>query len=175
MFISNHPRVSCLIGGKWERTKIMDNKLTDIKVTFTAIGAVLSSVLGILYVPVLLMVLCNVMDYITGLIASHYRGEKVSSYIGLRGMIKKVCLWLLVVVGAIMDTLIRYAADTVGIKPPIHFLIACVVAVWIICNELISILENMVDIGVKIPPFLLPLVTLLKEQAEKAGEPKEEV
>lgn len=153
----------------------MDNKLTDIKVTFTAIGAVLSSALGILYVPVLLMVLCNVMDYITGLIASHYRGEKVSSYIGLRGIIKKVCLWLLVVVGAIMDTLIRYAADTVGIKPPIHFLIACVVAVWIICNELISILENMVDIGVKIPPFLLPLVTLLKDQTEKAGEPKEEV
>lgn len=156
------------------KTKIMDNKLTSIKVTFTAIGAVLSSVLGVLYVPVLLMVLCNVMDYITGLIASHYRGEKVSSYVGLKGIIKKVCLWLLVVVGVIIDTLIKYAADTVGIKPPIHFLIACVVAVWIICNELISILENMVDIGVKIPPFLLPLVTLLKEQAEKAGEPKEE-
>jgi toxin secretion/phage lysis holin len=152
----------------------MDNKLTDIKIGLTAVGAFLSSILGILYVPVLLMVLCNIIDYITGLVASVYRGEKVSSYVGLKGIIKKVCLWLLVVVGAIMDTLIRYAADTVGITPPIHFLIACVVAMWIICNELISILENMVDIGVKIPPFLLPLVTLLKEQAEKAGEPKEE-
>lgn len=73
-----------------------------------------------------------------------------------------------------MDTLIKYAADTIGIKPLVHFLIACIVAVWIICNELISILENMVDIGVKIPPFLLPLVKLLKEQAEKAGEPTEQ-
>ena len=152
----------------------MDNKLTSIKVGLTAVGAFLSSILGMLYIPVLLMVLCNVIDYITGLIASVYRGEKVSSYIGLRGIIKKVCLWLLVVVGAIMDTLIKYAADTVGIKPPVHFLIACVVAVWIICNELISILENMVDIGVKIPPFLMPLVKLIKEQTEKAGEPKEE-
>lgn len=151
----------------------MDNKITDIKIGLTAVGAFLSSILGILYVPVLLMVLCNVIDYITGLVAAHYRGEKVSSYVGLRGMVKKVCLWLLVVVGAIMDTLIKYAADTVGITPPIHFLIACVVAVWIICNELISILENMVDIGVNIPPFLLPLVKLLKEQAEKAGEQKE--
>lgn len=152
----------------------MDNELTEIKVGITTIGAILSSVLGILYVPVLLMVLCNVIDYITGLMAAHYRGEKVSSYVGLRGIIKKICLWLLVVVGAIMDTLIRYAADTVGIKPPIHFLIACVVAIWIICNELISILENMCDIGVKIPPFLLPLVQLIKDQAEKAGEPKED-
>ena len=150
----------------------MDNKLTDLKIGLTAVGAFLSSILGILYIPVLLMVLCNVIDYITGLVAAHYRGEKVSSYVGLRGIIKKVCLWLLVVVGAIMDTLIKYAADTVGITPPIHFLIACVVAVWIICNELISILENMVDIGVNIPPFLLPLVKLLKEQAEKAGEKK---
>ena len=152
----------------------MNNELTEIKVGITTIGAILSSVLGILYVPVLLMVLCNVIDYVTGLIAAHYRGEKVSSYVGLRGIIKKICLWLLVVVGAIMDTLIRYAADTVGIKPPIHFLIACVVAIWIICNELISILENMCDIGVKIPPFLLPLVQLIKDQAEKAGEPKED-
>lgn len=153
----------------------MDNKLTEIKMGFTAVGAFLSAILGILYIPVLLMVLCNIIDYITGLIASHYRGEKVSSYIGLRGIIKKVCLWLLVVVGAIMDTLIKYAADMVGIIPPIHFLVACVVCVWIICNELISILENMVDIGVKIPPFLLPLVQLIRDQAEKAGEPKEEV
>ena len=146
----------------------MNNELTDIKIGITSIGAFLASLLGILYVPVLLMVLCNIIDYITGLIAAHYRGEKVSSYVGLRGIIKKVCLWLLVVIGAIMDSLIKYGADTVGINPPIHFLIACVVAVWIICNELISILENMVDIGVKIPPFLLPLVNLIKEQAEKA-------
>lgn len=152
----------------------MDNKLTDIKIGLTALGAFLSSILGILYVPVLLMVLCNIIDYITGMIAAHYRSEKISSYIGLKGIIKKVCLWLLVVVGAIMDSLIKYAADTVGIVPPVHFLIACVVAVWIICNELISILENMVDIGVKIPPFLMPLVKLIKEQTEKAGEPKEE-
>ena len=152
----------------------MKNTLTDTKIGLTMIGAFLSSMLGILYIPVLLMVLCNVIDYITGMIASHYRGEKVSSYVGLRGIIKKVCLWLLVVVGAIMDTLIKYAADTVGIKPPIHFLIACVVAVWIICNELISILENMIDIGVTIPPFLMPLVKMIKEQAEHAGEPTEE-
>ena len=124
----------------------MDNKLTDIKIGLTAVGAFLSSILGVLYVPVLLMVSCNVIDYITGLIAAHYRGEKVSSYVGLRGIIKKVCLWLLVVVGAIMDALIKYAAETVGIKPPIHFLVACIVAVWIICNELISILERSIRI-----------------------------
>ncbi len=66
-----------------------------------------------------------------------------------------------------MYMLIKYSAYTFGIQPPVHFLVACVVAVWIICNELISILENMVDIGVKLPPFLMPIVRMLKDQAEK--------
>jgi phage-related holin len=41
-----------------------------------------------------------------------------------------------------------------------------VVAVWIVCNELISILENMVDIGVDIPAFLMPIVKHIKKTVE---------
>lgn len=39
---------------------------------------------------------------------------------------------------------------------------ACVVAVWIVCNELISILENLIDVGISIPAFLIPLVKNIK-------------
>lgn len=77
-------------------------------------------------------------------------------------------MWLLVVVGAIVDELTKYATQTVGITVPFTFLIACVVAVWLICNELISILENIKDIGVNIPTFLLPLVKNIKSQTESA-------
>ena len=56
--------------------------------------------------------------------------------------------------------------QAVGIEVHFNFLIACVVAVWIICNELISILENIKDIGVNIPKFLLPLVKNIKSQTE---------
>lgn len=34
---------------------------------------------------------------------------------------------------------------------PFTFLVACIVAIWIICNEIISILENIKDMGVTIP------------------------
>lgn len=66
-----------------------------------AVGATLSSLLGVLYVPVILMVLCNVIDYITAILAAIYNGEKVSSARGIQGIIKKVSMWLLVVVGVI--------------------------------------------------------------------------
>lgn len=43
---------------------------------------------------------------------------------------------------------------------------ACVVAVWIVCNELISILENLIDVGISIPAFLIPLVKNIKSYTE---------
>ena len=80
------------------------------------------------------------------------------------GIWKKVCMWLLVAVGAIIDELILYASGTIGITLPGSFLVACVVACWIICNEILSILENLKDIGIAMPPFLEPLVKNIKSQ-----------
>lgn len=138
-----------------------------VKAFITAAGSLLSSILGILYIPVLLMVACNIIDYVTGLLAVPSRKNGgISSYRSMRGIKKKVTMWLLVVVGAIIDQLLIYASETLGFALPFTFLIACIVAIWIICNELISILENMVDIGVNIPAFLLPLVKHIRTQVD---------
>lgn len=144
--------------------------LERFKLSFTVITAFLSSLLGILYIPVMLMVLCNVIDYITGIIASIKRKDGLQSQVMLWGVVKKVCMWLLVVVGAIVDMLLKHSALQAGFSPPIQWVVASIVTMWIICTELISILENMLSIGVILPPFLLPLVKLIKEQAEKAGK-----
>ena len=75
-------------------------------------------------------------------------------------------MWLLVIVGAVIDQLIAYAGNVVGYTFPFTFLVACIVAIWIICNEIISILENIKDMGVSIPGFLEPLVRNIKSQVE---------
>ena len=137
-----------------------------IKAFFTTIFAFISSILGVLAVPVILMVVCNIIDYATGLMASPCRDEDINSYKSIRGIMKKVCMWLLVVVGAIIDQLLLYASDTVGIAMPFTFLVACIVAIWIICNEIISILENIKDMGVTLPGFLEPLAKNIKSQVE---------
>lgn len=144
--------------------------MRKFEVTFTAVTATLSSLLGILYIPVMLMVLSNVIDYVTGIIASVKRKDSLKSHFMLWGVAKKVCMWLLVIVGVIVDTLVRHSAVQMGIATPFHNIVACIVCMWIICTELISILENMIGIGVALPPFLLPLVRLIKEKTEQAGE-----
>lgn len=148
--------------------------MEKIKITITAAVSALMSWLGILAVPVFLLVGCNVLDYITGLLAAKYRTEEISSYKGIRGITKKVCMWLLVLIGAWIDILIQYTVECAGIGLTIPFIVATVVAVWLVTNEIISILENMIDIGVDMPPFLMPIVRHMKKQVEEIADLKEE-
>lgn len=153
--------------------KGVENNMDKIKLYFISVTSVLMSWLGVLAVPILLLVGCNLVDYFTGLCAAKYRTENISSYKGIRGIIKKVCMWLLIAVGWTVDVLIKYAAANMEITFVIPFVVATVVAVWLICNEIISILENMLDIGVELPPFLLPLAKNIKKKVEANTELKE--
>ena len=144
--------------------------MDKIKAVFVGVFTTLSAWLGILAIPVYLLVAVNIIDYGTGIVAAKYRGQRVNSYIGFRGIAKKICMWLLVGVGAIFDILLAYAAEQAGIVLNFGYAIACLVAIWLICNELISILENMVDIGVNLPPFLMRFVNNLKSQVEAKVE-----
>lgn len=143
------------------------------KFTFAAFFGFISSLLGALALPVLLVVGCNIIDYITGLMASPYRSEDINSYKSIRGIWKKVSMWLLIVVGAIIDQTLLYASGMAGLALPFTFLAACIVALWIICSEIISILENIKDMGVNIPGFMEPLVKNIKSQVEEMGDQKE--
>ena len=140
------------------------------KIGITAILSAIFAWLGLVAVPFLLLVSLNIIDYATGLVAAKYRSEKISSYRSFKGIAKKICMWLLIVVGGVLDWLITYAAQNIGFDIGVSFLVAIVVAVWLMCNEIISILENMIDIGVKLPPFLMRLAERIKGGVEKAAE-----
>lgn len=137
-------------------------------VVTASIGSFLSSVLGILYIPVLLLVVCNLIDYATGLMAAKYREVKISSYKSIRGIFKKVAMWMLIVVGAVVDKLLMYTSTTLGFTWGVPYIIAAFVAVWLICNELISILENLQDTDVPMPMFLMPIVKHIAQKTEDA-------
>lgn len=144
--------------------------MDKVKAWVIAFFTGLTSVLGILALPVALLVGANIADYITGLMAAPYRNKKVNSRQGIRGIYKKVSMWLLVLVGFGLDQLFIYLVATAGITIPFSGLTACLVAVWLLCNELISILENIADIGVNLPPFLMKIVSYIKTKVEEKAD-----
>ena len=144
--------------------------MEKVKIAIISFFAVVTSMLGNLAIPVYILVSCNVIDYITGITAACIRQEQVSSYKGIVGIAKKVFMWLLIVVGVFVDTMLQFMFNSLNIPVALPFVIGCIVACWLVLNEIISILENLNDIGVPMPPFLMPIVKRLRGTVEKKGK-----
>ena len=154
------------------------NEITKIKTTFVTIFTVIWSYVGIVAIPWVLLLVLNVIDYWTGISAAPYRqpddAHPVKSYKSIHGIQKKVCMHLLIVIGWIIDFVIKTSIAQAGMPidyPPIF---AIVIALWLTFNEIISILENMEDIGAPIPPFLLPILKKMQKSVEDKAETKED-
>lgn len=148
--------------------------INKVKLAFVAVLTTLNGWLGALAMPFYILVGTNIIDYITGIYAAVCRGERVSSEVGFRGIAKKICMWLLVVVGIIVDYIIITITDTLHIEIGFSHIVAIAVVFWLLANELISLLENIHDIGTPLPPFLMKIVELIKEKTENSMEIKEE-
>lgn len=164
------PQWSFFIGNTNKPGEETDMYENQIKGIVTAVFAAISSLLGVLAVPALLMVASNVVDYATGLMAAKYRGEDIKSYRAFHGVAKKISMWLLVIVGVMLDALISFTTEQMGIKLPINYLVGCIVCVWIICTEILSILENIRDIGGPVPSWIEPIAEQIKDQVDHQGE-----
>ena len=147
----------------------MDN-VRKIQIAVVGVFAIITAWLGNLAIPVYILLACNVIDYITALIAAPKREQVVDSLKGFRGIAKKVLMYCLIGIGWMLDILLNYAAVMVhpGLKEP--YIIAIVVALWLVFNEMLSILENVSDAGVPVPGFLKKLIKSLKKKTEEIGE-----
>ncbi|MBQ8196070.1 MAG: phage holin family protein [Oscillospiraceae bacterium] len=136
----------------------------------TAILAGVFTWFEMIAVPFLLLILLQVIDYGTGLVAAKYRNETINSYKSFNGISKKICMWLLVIIGGALDWLVAYAAANVGLDLGVSVIVAVIVCAWLMCNEIISILENMIDIGVQMPAFLLKITKHIQSKVEDSAE-----
>ena len=126
-----------------------------------------------LLVPVLVLVVVMLLDYATGMAKAWNAGE-LSSRVGLRGILKKVGYVATVGVAAVVDWLLRYGAGTLGWDWPGKFLFASIVIIWLVINELLSILENVSAMGAPVPDFVQSLLQKLKGHTEHTMEGEEE-
>lgn len=130
----------------------------------TVIGAV-AAYLNVLLVPLIVLIVVMLIDYGTGM-AQAYVSHTLNSRIGVTGIIKKIGYIIAVTVGIVADYLISSALVNCGINVTINCCIGMIVTVWFIINELISILENLSEIGTPLPKFLVSIVKRLKTTVE---------
>ena len=139
-----------------------------IHVLLAGVVGALAAYLNILAVPLIVLGTVMVVDWFTGMAGASATG-KLSSRVGVIGIIKKLCYLALVVVGGVIDYLISSALVSIGIHLQINYCFGMIITVWLIINELISILENLGEMGVPLPSFLTSMIKTLKSKVEEQG------
>lgn len=131
----------------------------------TLITASISAYFGIIVIPLIVLTLVMVIDYITGMAAAYVNAE-LSSRKGIRGIFKKLGYYSLVCVGITLDYILSSGLAQIGITNDVNIWFGLIIAIWLIINELISILENLSRLDVPIPKFLTKFVEKLKNNVD---------
>lgn len=141
------------------------HNINRIKIVVVGVFTALTVRLGNLAVPLYLLVAFMILDYYSALRAAKFRKQKIDSNKGIRGIEKKVFMLILVLIGGLADIFIRYLIETIGLKIPLVTPIAIAVCLWLITNEVISLLENIKDIlGDRMPDFLTKFFVNIKSK-----------
>lgn len=136
----------------------------------TFVSAVITGLLyylGIVAVPIIILIVAMIIDYVTGMLSAWLNSE-LSSKKGIKGIVKKVSYLALVAVAMIVDWLIFQGLQQINVDLHYSVFFAVLVTVWLIINELISVLENLSRMGVPIPNFLKKLIDRLKNTVDES-------
>lgn len=147
---------------------------TEVKTIQVVVSAVITGLLyylGIVAVPIIILIVAMIIDYITGMMSAWLNSE-LSSKKGIKGIVKKISYLALVAVAMIVDWLIFQGLRQINIDMKYSVFFAVLVAVWLIINELISVLENLSRMGVPIPNFLKKIIDRLKNTVDEKGDGK---
>lgn len=147
----------------------MPAKQEAVKTACSALFAAASVYFRSLALPITVLLAAMAADYITGVLQA-YVNHTLSSKVGVIGIIKKLCYMFTVVCGIMIDYVCSSALAEIGVTRPGPCFFGTLVTVWLILNEVISILENLQRIGVPLPPFLTKIVEKLKCGTEAKSE-----
>jgi toxin secretion/phage lysis holin len=145
----------------------------EIKALVSAALAGLAAYAKVILIPLSLLIITMLIDYISGMSKAYINGEW-SSKVGFKGIVKKLGYIGVVIVAAVMDWVIYSGLKGVGISIGMSYYLGLIVTIWLLINECISILENLGAIGVPLPSFLIKGIKKLQKNIEDKGDKNDE-
>ncbi len=100
------------------------------------------------------LIIVMIIDYLTGIASAIYNKE-LSSKVGFKGIIKKICYLLVVTLSVVIDTLTGQAG-----------IIRTLVIYFFVANDGLSIIENLAELNIKLPEKLVDCLDQIKKKGE---------
>lgn len=158
----------------------MEKKIpvNTIKGTIAIVSALIGSELDIISPAMILLIFLMMVDYISGMLAAkkeavEHPGSKKygwSSKKSIMGIYKKAGYILILLVAVSTDYIIYALLGELGVEYQLKTVFGLLVTIWLIINELISILENAGRMGVGLPRFLQDILAEIKEGIDSYNE-----
>lgn len=126
---------------------VLSNVLSVILTTFVYL-------LGGFDVALQSLLIVIVIDYISGVSSAVYN-KKLSSKVGLKGIIKKFCYLCIVALSVVIDNLLGQSG-----------MIRSLVIYFFVANDGLSIIENMAEMNIKLPKKLIESLEQIKNKGE---------
>lgn len=120
----------------------------------STLGYLLIYLLGGWDIALQCLVIVIALDYISG-VTRAYVTKTLSSKIGFQGLIKKIGLLVIVMLGTLID---RVTGETGAIRTLVIY--------YFVANEGLSILENLGQAGVPIPPAIKKALKALRKESK---------
>lgn len=133
-----------------KKMKIFDSIVAIMATFFTWI-------FGTWDIAIAILIIFMVLDYLTGVIVA-YQNRTLNSEVGFKGLIKKCMILLILIVAVMLDRLLNTGT----------WVFRTLVCYFYIANEGISLLENISNLGVKIPGKLKDALEQLNKEDERA-------
>lgn len=125
--------------------------MVGFKILISELGMIFGYIFGEFDKLFVALIIFMIIDYITGLVKAIIK-KRLSSEVGYKGILKKISLFGVIAMANIIDMLLFN--DVVLLRYGIMLLF--------LSNEGISILENLVEIGVPIPKSIVNVLVQVK-------------
>ena len=137
----------------------------------TIVGAavtILSALFGQYWFLFGLFLLFNVIDWLTGWYKARLT-KRESSKEGLKGLLKKLGYWAIIIVSFSMPLALISIGKIIGTDLSFLELIGWFVLASLMINELRSIVENLVETGYNVPVVLTKGLAITEKLMERAN------
>ena len=119
-----------------------------------AITAFFTAVFGQFWFLFIGLLSFNVIDWLSGWYAARQKNEE-SSKVGAKGIVKKLWYWIVILISFYISFAFEKMGILVGLDLSFMNILGYFVLASYLVNEIRSILENIIKVGLKLPNYLI--------------------
>ncbi|MGN0163597.1 MAG: phage holin family protein [Candidatus Ornithomonoglobus sp.] len=146
----------------------MERIVEKMNLLWAAAVTLLSAAFGTYWYLFAAFMILNVVDYGTGIIKARYTGTENSNK-GLKGILKKLGYWIVICIAFFIATAFGSLGEQIGIDLGFASFIGWFVLGTFIINEIRSVLENLIMIGVEVPAWLVKGLEIANDRINNAA------